>query len=76
MNVEKHILPDFSWKDCHLPKKYNIRAFCTSDRCIKKNFFWLDTTFRGAVKEVSKNVDQCPDCDHYLFWRRMEEIGV
>lgn len=53
-------------------KKYTINPFCTSDFCLRKNFFWLDKTYRGAFKDVPKGTDECPDCHHFLFWRKTE----
>lgn len=42
--------------------KYVFVATCTSKECRSSEV--------GAVKNVKKSVDECPDCGHYLFWDR------
>lgn len=58
-----------------------LLAFCTSQFCSKKekikdakrNY----TVYKhGALKQVDKSVDYCPDCNHALFWTREDEVPL
>ena len=53
-------------------KKYEIKAYCTSKKCLALDYLCDVRTFSGATKFVSKSKVECPDCGHALFWKKTE----
>lgn len=53
-------------------KQYITQALCMSDACKRMNYKRPDNSFGGIPKNVPRNADICPDCEMYLFWRKIE----
>lgn len=51
--------------------KRKFMAICTSDDCNKTAG---DNRMRLAIKNVSRSISDCPDCDHALVWQ--DELTV
>lgn len=44
-----------------------LKAYCTSRRCSSARY---ENISKHAVKDVSKNTVDCPDCGSVLLWRK------
>jgi hypothetical protein len=55
-----------------LPRNnYSYTAICSSEACVTKGIeTGTNINIQGAVKNVRKGLDVCPDCGYYLFWER------
>lgn len=58
----------YSYDELATGKRRNIIAYCTSEECCGK----YKTKVR---KQVSSDIDFCPDCDYALLWGTEQEIG-
>lgn len=57
------------------PKKFRVRAVCTSDGCrqerrINKQIA-SERSDVGIVKRVEKGTDWCPACGYALLWEKI-----
>lgn len=48
-------------------RRPELTAYCTSNKCTNNNHAKVE------VKDVSIQVDRCPECGYFLIWKKRDD---